>query len=174
VSKLNDFWNNNYSGLRVYSMALHQCGEDLLQEIYLRLHDHEEFTRIVEEGENPVGYVMRCLRGEVNSVTSRFYYKYRKDRTRAAAEHLQFLHEDAHDEQREELLTDLEDCLRGLDVCERTVLDLLYKHGASMKSITEETGISYRDIKQLRDNGKEEIRKGLGRHYRKGDQGHGY
>ncbi len=158
MSKLNDFWNSSYQGLRVYSMALHQCGEDLLQDIYLRLHDHEDFTRIVEDDENPTGYVMRCLRGEVDSVTSRFYYKYRKDRTSPAFEHLAFMRDQDYDHDKEALLCVLDNAKHDLTVSERAVLTLHYRDKLNMKQISTQAQVPYDEVRGFLRGAEEKLK----------------
>ena len=158
MNKLDNFWNSNYQGLRVYAMTLHQCGEDLLQDIYLRLHDHADFARIVEDEENPVGYVMRCLRGEVDSVTSRFYYKYRKDRLSPAREHLAFVRLSIYDDSKEAALDSLEAARRGLTVLERTVLDLHYRVGLNMKEISRESNVPYDLVREYLRGAEEKLK----------------
>ena len=144
-------------------MALTPMGEDLLQDIYLRLSNQKDFERILDE--NPVGYVFSCLKGEVNSSTSRFHYKYRKDYVREGKEQIVHDLESEYDYTHEEVIVSLENAKRELSISEQKVLDLIYKHGSNMAEISRETGLSYNDIKQLRDNAKEQIEQRLRRYY---------
>jgi RNA polymerase sigma factor (sigma-70 family) len=164
VSRLNDFWSEHYDELRSYAMSLTPYGEDLLQDIYIRLSELPEFEDVLDG--NPAGYVCRCLQMEVNSSTSRFHYKYRKDYARDAAHEINHRHNTEYDYDWEEKVSRVEEVARELGICELKVLQIIYKRGVNMKQISKDTGIPYKEIKRLRDNGKEEIRKGLGRFYR--------